>query len=81
LLDHSGGHIHPLNLAIGEADAIRLTAGPGYGLCAAARNHPTPPGWGRAREGGYGGRRGGCRRAGGGGGKRRGEGGEASGGT
>lgn len=27
LLDHSGGHIHPLNLAIGEADAIRLTAG------------------------------------------------------
>ena len=21
LLDHSGGHIHPLNLAIGEADA------------------------------------------------------------
>lgn len=27
LLDHSGGHIHPLNLAIGEADAIRLNGG------------------------------------------------------
>lgn len=29
LLDHSGGHIHPLNLAIGEADAIRLNGGRG----------------------------------------------------
>lgn len=27
LLDHSGGHIHPLNLAIGEANAIRLNGG------------------------------------------------------
>ncbi|HEY3987024.1 FAD-binding oxidoreductase [Cedecea sp.] len=27
LLDHSGGHIHPLNLAIGEAHAIRLNGG------------------------------------------------------
>lgn len=24
LLDKSGGHIHPLNLALGEAEAIRL---------------------------------------------------------
>ena len=30
LLDHSGGHIHPLNLAIGEADAIRLNGGRVY---------------------------------------------------
>ncbi len=27
LLDHSGGHIHPLNLALGEAEAIRLQGG------------------------------------------------------
>ncbi|MRT58530.1 FAD-dependent oxidoreductase [Enterobacteriaceae bacterium RIT693] len=27
LLDHSGGHIHPLNLAIGEAHAIHLNGG------------------------------------------------------
>ncbi|MFK3661184.1 NAD(P)/FAD-dependent oxidoreductase [Scandinavium sp. NPDC088450] len=30
LLDHSGGHIHPLNLAIGEANAIRLNGGRVY---------------------------------------------------
>lgn len=27
LLDHSGGHIHPLNLALGEAEAIRMQGG------------------------------------------------------
>ncbi|MCL7707903.1 FAD-binding oxidoreductase, partial [Enterobacter kobei] len=27
LLDHNGGHIHPLNLALGEAEAIRSLGG------------------------------------------------------
>ncbi len=53
LLDHSGGHIHPLNLAIGEADAIRLNGGRVY---RAVAGHPHPahqPGGGqhRARPG------------------------------
>lgn len=30
LLDRSGGHIHPLNLALGEAEAIRLNGGRVY---------------------------------------------------
>ena len=32
LLDHSGGHIHPLNLATGEADAIGPNGGRVYEL-------------------------------------------------
>src|SRR5699024_9511035 len=39
LLDHSGGHIHPLNLAIGEADAIRLNGGRVYALSEIGRAH------------------------------------------
>ncbi|MFY3817359.1 gamma-glutamylputrescine oxidase, partial [Escherichia coli] len=43
LLDHSGGHIHPLNLAIGEADAIRLNGGRVYELSAVTQiQHTTP---------------------------------------
>lgn len=43
LLDHSGGHIHPLNLAIGEADAIRLNGGG----CMSSRRSPasSTPAW------------------------------------
>lgn len=43
LLDHSGGHIHPLNLAIGEADAIRLNGGRVYEQSPVTRiQHSTP---------------------------------------
>ena len=43
LLDHSGGHIHPLNLAIGEADAIRLNGWRVYELSAVTQiQHTTP---------------------------------------
>ncbi|MGU0015634.1 NAD(P)/FAD-dependent oxidoreductase [Escherichia coli] len=39
----SGGHIHPLNLAIGEADAIRLNGGRVYELSAVTQiQHTTP---------------------------------------
>ncbi|VFS56544.1 Gamma-glutamylputrescine oxidoreductase [Raoultella planticola] len=43
LLDHSGGHIHPLNLAIGEADAIRLNGGRIYEQSPVTRIQHTSP--------------------------------------
>ena len=43
LLDHSGGHIHPLNLAIGEADAIRLNGGRVYEQSPVTRIQHTSP--------------------------------------
>ncbi len=42
LLDHSGGHIHPGNLAIGEADAIRLNGGRAGTFCRDDIQHTTP---------------------------------------
>ncbi|MGL4726182.1 MAG: NAD(P)/FAD-dependent oxidoreductase [Scandinavium sp.] len=43
LLDHSGGHIHPLNLAIGEANAIRLNGGRVYEQSPVTKiQHTTP---------------------------------------
>lgn len=43
LLDHSGGHIHPLNLALGEAEAIRLQGGRIFEQSAVVKiNHGTP---------------------------------------
>ena len=40
---YSGGHIHPLNLAIGEADAIRLNGGRVYEQSPVTRiQHSTP---------------------------------------
>ena len=44
LLDHSGGHIHPLNLAIGEADAIRLNGGRVYEQSPVTRHSAQQPG-------------------------------------
>lgn len=43
LLDHSGGHIHLLNLAIGEADAIRLNGGRVYEQSPVTRIQHTSP--------------------------------------
>lgn len=43
LLDHSGGHIHPLNLAIGEANAIRLNGGRVYEQSAVTNIQHTSP--------------------------------------
>ena len=44
LLDHSGGHIHPLNqAAIGEADAIRLNGGRVYEQSPVTRIQHTSP--------------------------------------
>lgn len=43
LLDRSGGHIHPLNPAIGEADAIRLNGGRVYEQSPVTRIQHTSP--------------------------------------